>query len=238
MRAGFTYTATAVGLGEFDPVLAVVDATGQGLCNDDAPRARRYIYNLPTTGEGQASNGSAQVHFTQGSGNEFADISLVVGGYGDSVGEFLLILEGMGVTAEDGVGDPFALQVTSGMTASSVPLTVYMLSRATTLDPYMFLSVNGSMGIDEDGVPIFCDDAGSATLCYGDSFSLTDVTMNTYSGRVVGDNFDAMLQIPVQGLRLNSDPEDNLMQFVMTSYEQSTIGQYLLVFHIGTGELQ
>jgi hypothetical protein len=51
MRSGFTYTATAIGLNGFDPVLAVLDAnTGQGLCSDDESSASRYSANLPTTG--------------------------------------------------------------------------------------------------------------------------------------------------------------------------------------------
>ncbi|MBC7810416.1 MAG: hypothetical protein H7175_04680, partial [Burkholderiales bacterium] len=35
MRSGFTYTATAIGINGFDPVLAVIDTTtGSGLCTD------------------------------------------------------------------------------------------------------------------------------------------------------------------------------------------------------------
>ena len=41
MRSGFTYTATAVGLNGFDPVLAVLDSSGGGLCSDDNASASR-----------------------------------------------------------------------------------------------------------------------------------------------------------------------------------------------------
>ena len=52
MRVGYTYTATAIGLNGFDPVLAVLDAqTGQGLCNDDSDSAASYAVDLPSTGQ-------------------------------------------------------------------------------------------------------------------------------------------------------------------------------------------
>src|SRR5262245_29821169 len=66
MRSGFTYTATAIGLNGFDPVLAVLDTkTGNGLCNDDEPDASNYAANLPTTGYVPASGTSGQVRFNQ-----------------------------------------------------------------------------------------------------------------------------------------------------------------------------
>src|SRR5690349_3834904 len=71
MRSGFTYTATAIGLNGFDPVLAVLDANGNGLCSDDEAGAKNYSANLPTTGNVPASSLSSQVSFAQTSGNTF-----------------------------------------------------------------------------------------------------------------------------------------------------------------------
>ena len=137
MRSGFNYTATAIGINGFDPVLAVLDtSTGNGLCSDDDTSARRYDVNLPTTGNVPASNLSAQIVFSQNITNTFADVSLVVGGYGNQSGEFVLILEGMAVTSGDGDGDMFKVNVTPGMVASGVPLSVYMITRGqSTVDP-------------------------------------------------------------------------------------------------------
>ena len=75
------------------------------------------------------SSTSAQVNFNQTSGSTFADVSLVVGGYSEQGGEFLLILEGMGATPADGAGDLFSVNLTPGMVASGVPLTIYMITR-------------------------------------------------------------------------------------------------------------
>src|SRR5690242_10145881 len=83
MRAGFTYTATAIGLNGFDPVLAVLNADGTGLCSDDEPVAASYSVNLPTTGLIAATSLSSQVTFNHSDPSGFQDISLVVGGFGD-----------------------------------------------------------------------------------------------------------------------------------------------------------
>jgi hypothetical protein len=238
MRSGFDYTATAVGLNGFDPVLAVLDtATGRGLCSDDEPAARSYGANLPSTGSVPPSNLSAQVTFSQNSASTFADISLVVGGLGDQTGEFILILEGMGVTSGDGAGDPFSINITPGMVASGVPLTVYMLTRGTAgVDPLMFLANNGSdlTPFVIGGQQVVCDDAGTTNLCFGESVRLDNYNVTIATGTLPGWQYDAMLSIGVDGLQLDPDRLNNYLTFVMTSYQQSTEGQYLLVFHIGT----
>mgnify|MGYP000266773046 CR=1 FL=1 len=78
MRSGFTYTATAVGINGFDPVLAVLDvSTGDGLCSDDEAAAGRYAANLPSSGSVTASSLSSQVTFNQNSSSTFADVALV-----------------------------------------------------------------------------------------------------------------------------------------------------------------
>ena len=238
MRSGFTYTATAVGLNGFDPVLAVLDESGTGLCSDDNAAASRYSANLPSTGGVAPSNLSAQVNFDQRSSAAFADVSLVVGGYGSSTGEFLLILEGMGITSADNAGDPFSIQVTPGMIASGVPVTVYMLTRGqSSVDP-LIIQVDGNMNAlqDAQGNDIYCDDAGDPSLCYAPSTSLANSSVTIATGELPGWQYDAMLEVPLQGLQLSSDPANNYYNFLMTSYQQQTQGEYLLIFHVGVGD--
>src|SRR6478735_3553052 len=52
-RAGNSYTVTAIGIGDFDPVLAVAFSTNleASLCNDDSEAAGSYQAWLPSTGE-------------------------------------------------------------------------------------------------------------------------------------------------------------------------------------------
>jgi hypothetical protein len=236
MRSGFTYTATAVGIGGFDPVLAVLDDSGTGLCSDDEAGASRYSANLPTTGQVPGSGLSAQVAFDQNSAETFADVSLVVGGFGNTSGEFLLILEGMGVTPEaDGAGDVFSVRVTPGMVASGVPMTLYMITRGQSgVDPYMY-QTDPDFNIlpDRSGVPVVCDDAGNASLCYGQSSNLSSSSVTINTGTLPGWDYDSMLTLPLGDLQLSNDPDFNFYNFVMTSYQQQSAGQYLLVFHIG-----
>ncbi|MBK8020482.1 MAG: hypothetical protein IPK19_03390 [Chloroflexi bacterium] len=240
MRSGFTYTATAVGLNGFDPVLAVLDtATGNGLCSDDEAGARRYAANLPTTGSVPSSNLSAQVNFSQRSASAFADISLVVGGYGNQTGEFLLILEGMGVTSADGAGDAFSVNITPGMAASGVPLTTYMVTRGTSgVDPLVFQAFPGTSDVltDNNGNQIYCDDAGDSSRCYGSSVRLDNYSITIDSGTLPGWQYDAMLTTSLDGIQLNANRESNYLTYYMTSYDNSTEGQYLLVFHIGISD--
>ena len=237
MRAGFTYTATAIGINGFDPVLAVLNEDGDGLCNDDSDGARRYAADLPSTGEVDPSSLSAQVDFSHDDPSGFLDISLVVGGFGNTTGEFVLIIEGMGVTAGDNAGDPFSVNLTPMMVSSGVPLSVYMLTRGqSSVDPIIYLS-DGDDGIleDGDGNPFYCDDSGSSDLCYGDSVALDNYSVTINSGTLPGWQYDAALSLDISQVELSEDPDDNFLTFYMTSYEGSE-GQYLLAFHMGIAE--
>jgi hypothetical protein len=235
MRAGFTYTATAVGLNGFDPVLAVLDtSTGQGLCSDDDATAARYDASLPTA-SASASSLSSQVSFNQTSGSTFADISLVVGGYGNTGGEFLLFLEGMGATAEDNAGDQFYVNITPGVVASGTPITVYMITQGgSNLDPYLYeADSNGNPIRDSQGAEIACDDAGSDDLCWGYSVDLSDYSVTLGNNTLRGWQYDAMLQLGAN-IQLSSDRTENYFRYIASSSPQNTTeGQYLLVFHIG-----
>jgi hypothetical protein len=234
MRSGFNYTATAVGLNGFDPVLAVLDEAGNGLCSDDDSNAGRYSANLPSAGRVNASGLSSQVTFAQTSGNAFHDVSLVVGGFNNASGEFLLILEGMAVTDGDGSGDPFSVNVTPGMVASGVPLTTYMLTRGTSgVDPLMYLADGDNVAVDGSGVDIICDDAGT-TSCWGSSTALDNYNVTINTGTLPGWQYDSMLSLSLDGLQLNTNTNENYYTFYMTSYQQQSEGQYLVVFHIGT----
>jgi hypothetical protein len=235
MRTGFNYTATAVGINGFDPVLAVLDETRTGFCEDDVAAASVYQANLPTSGNVAANGLSSQVTFSASDPSGFADISLVVGGFGNTAGEFLLFLEGMGVTSGDGAGDPFSIRVTPGMVASGQPVAVYMLSRGQ-VDPLMAVATTGFNGVaaDNNGDAIRCDDAGNAELCWGASSSLANSTVTTSQGRISGSQYNAMLNLPLAGYQMSPNPDENIINLLFASYEYQTTGQYVLVFHVTT----
>ncbi|MCU0497998.1 MAG: hypothetical protein MUF87_11665 [Anaerolineae bacterium] len=240
MRSGFNYTATAIGIDDFDPVLAVLDEDGRGLCSDNTADADYYQALLPTTGEVEPSDNTAQVVFAQRSREAFADVSLVVGEAEDNEGEFVLILEGMAATEADGAGDIYSVQLTPNLINSGVPLSVYMISVTTALDPLMYIpnSDNVREAVeDNDGDPMLCDDSGNENSCWGESENLSDSGVSRTNNRsLAGGGLDAMLSLDIEGLELPDDDEDYFYYFVATSYQQTTFGDYVMVFHLGSGE--
>lgn len=233
MRTGFDYTATALGINGFDPILAVLDPRGRAaLCNDDERNAASYSADLPTTGFVPSSSSTAQVTFSN-NGSGFSDVSLVVGGFNEGdEGEFVLVLEGMGYYELDRSGDPFAMEITPGMIASGVDPTTYMVSVTTALDPYIsMIDAESNYITDEKGNQMwYCDDAGSS-LCYGDSITMEGSYVSRTANRYLGGyGLDAMITIP-----LEAGLEFLTANFLMHSSEFRTYGDYLVAFHLGIG---
>lgn len=237
MRAGFSYTATAIGIGGFDPVIAVTDGTNV-LCNDDNDDAQAYAVNLPTTGLVEGSPFSAQSPFSY-TGSGFGDISVIVGSFDNRAGEFVLFIEGLAVTNADGsgegAGDPFSLNITPNVHLSGVPVTAYMISITDALDPLMTVVNDENTIIRFDNGDLFaCDDAGSAGLCWGETVSLAGFGLNRgVRGALGGFGADAYMEVPTNLFGLGPQ-ESGLITWRYTSYEQSTFGDYVAVFHFGT----
>lgn len=230
MRSGFNYTATAIGLNGFDPVLAVLGEDGSGLCEDDTVAAATYSANLPSTGQVAPATVNAQVPFANTSASPFANIDLVVGGFNNATGEFLLVLEGMTFSSADGAGDGFAVEVTESLAAAGV-LNAYVISVTNAYDPTVRLvdaDYNGL--VDGNNNPIGCDDAGNATLCWGESFPLGNSYISRSGGRQLGGGpLDAMLAIPV-----TQGDIGGFYNFLVNS-AQNSFGDYVMVFHMGIG---
>ncbi|MCS7072095.1 MAG: hypothetical protein NZM00_11355, partial [Anaerolinea sp.] len=236
-----TYLVTVIGINGFDPVLAIWDgAAGRTLnCSDDAPGASTYSALLPTTGLISPSSLSAQLQIVNQSA-DFRDFYAVVGGLGDGVGEALVIFEELAVTPADGsgptAGDPFYVELTQNLLNSRVPVTAYMISLTTVLDPYITL-INNEAVATIDGIPAICDDAGTPARCFGDPGSLTSsyITYTAPNGdnyNLLGYAYDAALRFDPMLLAQNG------LQFAemrLSSFNQSTFGDYVAAFHIGIG---
>jgi hypothetical protein len=236
MRAGFTYTATAVGINGFDPIMAVQNDAGVQVCVDDSPAASTYTANLPTTGTVGNSNVNAQAEFSLDPlPDEIGDVSIIVSGFRGAPGEFVLILEGVAVTPEDGEGDPFAAVVTPNLATSGVPATAYMVAVTGELDSLMTLAdPNFDVTLNPDGDTIVCNDAGTGT-CWGESQDLSAFSVSRTRDRVLdGHATDAMLSIPL-GAYAELDPNQAYLLGFLMSSRRSTIGDYLVVFHLGIG---
>lgn len=242
MRTGFSYTATALGIDGFDPVLSVLGEDGRGLCTDDESLAAQYEASLPTTGYVGSQPYNSQIFFSNTGADAFADISLVVGGYGDQPGEFLLILEKMYVTDTDGAGDPFSLRITDAMIASGVPVTAYVIANTNDLDPYVSLiNPDYETLLDDEGNAMYCDDGGNVNYCWSEAVVFSE-TMDEYYVTIEADNelrylsvfpTDAILIVP-----LFEEYAGKYLNFLVTSspFVDPSYGPYTLVFHIGIGE--
>ena len=237
MRPGFTYTATAIGVNGYDPVLGVGDESGINLCQDDDPAARKYSVSLPSTGVVDSSSSNTQMPFFH-SKSGFSTISLVVGSPDGSSGEFVLVLEGMAVTSNDGkgegAGDPYAVHLNQSMVDSGVPLNIFMISKVQELDPFMQLvHADNTVVTLDDGSRVECDNAGTKS-CWGDSQDLSDSYVSDGPNQgIPGGSVDSMMSISLDGMTLDKDTNNNWFNFLMTSANQRTFGEYIVVFDIG-----
>ena len=229
MRPGFVVTATALGVDGLDPIMAVMDRGVVRSCSDDNADAATFSADLPTTGTVSASDFNAQIRYSH-SYSGFEDVSIVVGGFGGTDGEFLLLLEGMAVTELDGEGDPFTLRLTENMTGADS--TVYMLAVTDALDPLLKL-------IDTEGNTIFsCDDAGDPDFCEDEnSMSLaSSYVSRTQNRQTPGGAFDAMVTLPTSTMTDMDYASGLFFNFVMSSFELNTTGDYIVGFNVVIGD--
>ena len=229
MRPGFVVTATALGVGNFDPIMAVMDRGVVRNCSDDSDDAANFSADLPTTGAVPGSNLNSQIRYSHSS-NGFEDVSFIVGGFGGAEGEFLLLLEGMAVTELDGEGDPFTLRLTENMTGADS--AVYMLAVNEALDPLLKL-------IDAEGTTIFsCDDAGDPDFCDDESaVSLaSSYVSRTQNRQTPGGALDAMVTLPTSTMTDMDFAGGLFFNFVMSSFELNTVGDYVVGFNVVIGD--
>jgi hypothetical protein len=233
MRAGFSYTATVLGIGDFDPIVAVTDGD-ETLCNDDSSAAAEFIVDLPTSGEVGPSTLSAQMPFTY-SGSAFGDVSFVVGSVGSTAGEFVLLIEGLAVTSNDGsgdgAGDPFYLSLSENIIASGVDISAYMISVTNDLDSLIYVvGEDDRMIVLEDGTAAVCDDANTPS-CYGaPDVSLQGAFVTRTNGRrLPTGQFDSLFRVPSDIFTAG-----NFLEYRFSSPGQRTFGDYVAAFHLGT----
>jgi len=233
MRPGFSYTATAIGVGDFDPAIAVTDGVDT-LCNDDNPDVSRFQVNLPTTGEIGPSSFSSQKPFTY-SGSEIGNVSFIVGSVGSTAGEFVLMIEGLAVTANDGsgdgAGDPFFITLSENIINSNVDISAYMVSVTDSLDSMIYIvDSEDKTFIFDDGTLALCDDAGTDSCYGGKNDSMRGYYVTRTNGNTLGGGqYDSFMAIPSGGFEAG-----NFLEYRFSSSQQRTRGDYIAVFHVGT----
>jgi hypothetical protein len=131
INPGFQYTVTVFGVADFDPIVAVETAPGVGDCNDDAPAAAGSEIAVPGLGNLVSNNRTAQVRFTTSSRSDSV-VNITVGAVGGGGGQYVMVLEGLAISPSTEL-DGFAVRVPTSVAQD--PLSVYMVSQFTDLDP-------------------------------------------------------------------------------------------------------
>jgi hypothetical protein len=235
-RAGATYTATVIGLGDFDPVIAVLNDQNRGTCTDDNPEVEGYTLDLPTTGEVYAGSRSAQLSFSQDSGFDFSNLRLLIGSANGGTGDFVLILDGMAVTGGDGLGDTFRLRVLPNNTTADSQMVAYMFGVVPVLDPLIYaINADGEPlqdGEGKDAPYLACDDGGTQN-CYSPSFALGSSYVTRAGARVLeGRAYAAMLALPVARFGGLDFSQTWFYTVAMTSSGGNSVGDYVAAFHM------
>lgn len=225
----YSYTVTVFGLDDFDPVVAVETSPGIGQCNDDTPAAAGSEIAVPGTGNIVANRTSAQVRFTM---RDYGNPVITVGATDGQSGTFVMVLEGLAISPFTEL-DGFVIRVASRVAAD--PLSVYMVSMYTNLDPYLemyagdgLLHAYGEddnlqpdlMDLDDIELVFTCDDAGGAGCEDTPAFPGGGVDIANGSRYVAGE-YDSGLSI----IPNNSDP----LLFVFSSYSGQSGGQYAIM---------
>jgi hypothetical protein len=219
---GETYTVTAVGLASLNPMLAVVDDNGDGLCFDDSEAATTYAAALPTISiDGSLFSAQATVDSTAR--------HVVVGSQDMSSGEFMLVIEGGQVEADDD-GDTFGVYITPAMISVSNLLTTYTIALDDTLNPLIaYVNQAGEVITDDTGVSYQCDDAGIPDNCYGQVPSLRDFFVTLADNVTIPAlEIDALLQLPINETLTGATFP------LRVSASGDTAGSYIVVLHIIT----
>ncbi len=235
LPGGIDYTATVIGVDDFDPILAIFPSgqADEAECADDSREARGYEISLPTSGDVTGSETSARLEFT--SGRRGGDMSLVVGGYEDMEGDFVLVIEGLELPGSADYGTQVEVSLTPGMVGRGTALTSYMFHVTRRLDPLLFLHDGAGEVVELDNnEAVQCDDAGNRRNCWGDSEDLRDSFVTRINGRAQdGSDVDAMLSLPVDGLEeVVSGREQIYLYLALSSADDE--GEYIAAFHTGT----
>lgn len=220
-QPGVSYQITAMGIEDFDPVIAVVTEPGVGECNNNEPDSIGSQVAVPGIGFLEASAATAQLDATAPrSASETLEV--LVGGYAETSGRFAVAIEDFDITTPDEV-NRFLVQVPSA--SSREPLGVFMIGRTNDLNPYLTLVTDLQQYADPFDVEAVtptqvCDDSANATCVTTPAMEGGGVIIEN-GQTFVADNLDAGI-IRAPG---SNDP----ILYNFSSAAGESIGDYSIV---------
>lgn len=231
VNPGFSYTATALGIDGFDPVVTVETRPGIGTCNDDNTGVAGSRVDVPGYGNVFSNTTSAQVRFTSPGSDD--PVNITVGSFTGQSGRFVLIIEGFAISPATEL-DGFSVRVPQA--AQEEPLGVYMVARFTDLDPYLYIATGEGLNdayapdgtffpslVDFNEVfgPIYeCDDAGRGDCSFSPNFEDGNILISNGSSYNPG-SVDA-------GLMLTPNTTDPIL-YVFGSLNGNSSGTYAIL---------
>ncbi len=231
------YTVTVIGTGDFEPVLGVLPAEGEGICSQSGGSASVYAASLPLVGTIGPSPSSVQAVISpqmlaQG-------VQIVVGNHQPEAGEFLLIIEGGAIVTEDEyilstgdalIGDILDIYLTPAVLNYGLPLSSYMIGADDQLDPVLIqITADGNIADDETGVPIACNDSGTEDSCWQVGDALDESYVILADGLPLNGSFvDAMLNI-----RLDAATPEDTVRLLFSATDEESLGSYIILLFVG-----
>lgn len=237
MVSGLDYTATVMGIDDFNPIMAVVNGQGEIRCVDDARDTSDFTADLPTTNFIDSQSRNTQIRFNNGVNDDTGDVSIFISNIDEEPGAFLLTVEGMAVNEFDDAGDIFSIIMTEEIRAADVFPTIYAFSVTGRLDPTISLvSDTGEVLTDDTETEIFCDDSGIEEICWGENVTLDSFYVTrSFNRELRAREYDAMLtyQHPE-----DEEPDRERLSYLVGSYLGTSFGDYVVAFHITIEEVE
>lgn len=211
------YTVTALGLGNYDPVIAVLDAPITGFCYDNQATASDYAVDLPSIQlESQFTSAQAEIPLQQ---------NFILGSQGSQAGEVVLMIEG-GNLAADSTGDILEISLSPYLVLAAADVTAYAIAAENNLNLRLeWLSDSGRPLDDINGLSMQCDDAGTRT-CQAGTGALPDGSLRLAGRGLPAFELDAMLRLPLE------DSDFGQARLLRVSAVDGTSGAYVLVLHL------
>jgi hypothetical protein len=218
---GGTLTAAAIGIGDFDPAVTILDASGTPVaCNEDSPEALDYGAGLPQV-NAPANPRSAVASLPVPDAPTTYEV--VVSSQNDRSGEFVLLIDGVEIFGASNV-DRYFIFSNEGQVAEEVPLGVY----AVNLDrPQQALAPTLVFRYGTEFTRR-CLKSSAASLCQGEHEDLTGYSVTTGGERASLTGDDTMVYVEVGGFPATFEVE-------VASYQGRTFGPYSLLIYSGVG---
>lgn len=219
---GEDVTIAAIGIGDFDPELTILNPAGEPIaCDTNSDEAQNYSAGLPS-GRAPANSRTAVTRFSiPDRANQ--DVEVIVTSANDRTGEFVLVINGLEIFGSDDT-DLFTIYSNEGQVEAESPLGMYAVNMDRpdqALDPVLRFSYSNIF-------QRICYKSSAASLCQGNHRDMTGFEATVDGKNAIMNGDDVMAFVEIGGQTAEFELE-------ISSYQQATYGPYTLFIHSGVG---